>query len=128
MVSVCPLSLMRDGIGVYPHVKQILSIEERQNPMSQRNGQDQGPISIRDILIISIVILGPSWTTAYITESVVYVIPMLAVCTFVVAQLFSHKNKRLDEEMAKGKKGKGRDGKQQQQKDEMFDSHHTGDH
>ena len=96
--------------------------------MSQKNGYDQGPISIRDILVISIVILGPSWTTAYITESVVYVIPMLAVCTFVVAQLFSHKNKRLDEELTKGKKGKGREGKQQQQKDEMFDSHHTGDH
>ena len=95
--------------------------------MSQRNGQDQGPISIHDILVISIVILGPSWTTAYITESVVYVIPMLAVCTFVTALLFSHKNKRLDEEAAKGKKGKGRDANQQQ--DEMFsDAHHTGDH
>ena len=95
--------------------------------MSQKNGYDLGPTPIRDILVISIVILGPSWTTAYITESVVYVIPMLAVCTFVTAQLFSHKNKRLDEEMTKGKKGKGRDGKQQQ-KDDMFDSHHTGDH
>ncbi len=93
--------------------------------MSQKNGQDQDPMSIRDLIVISGVILIPSWTTAYITESVVYVIPMLAVCTFVVAQLFSHKNKRLDEEMTKGKKGKGRDAKQQ---DEMFDSHHTGDH
>ena len=92
--------------------------------MNQKNGYDLGPTPIRDILVISIVILGPSWTTAYITESVVYVIPMLAVCTFVVAQLFSHKNKRLDEEMTKGKKGKGK----QQPKDEMFDSHHTGDH
>lgn len=96
--------------------------------MSQKNGYDLGPTPIRDILVISSVILIPSWTTAYITESVVYVIPMLAVCTFVTAQLFSHKNKRLDEEMAKGKpKGKGRDAKQQQ-KDDMFDSHHTGDH
>ena len=94
--------------------------------MSQNNGYDLGPTPIRDILVISSVILIPSWTTAYITESVVYVSPMLAVCTFVVAQLFSHKNKRLDEEMAKGKKGKGRDAKQQ--KDDMFDSHHTGDH
>ena len=94
--------------------------------MNQKNGYDLGPTPIRDILVISIVILGPSWTTAYITESVVYVIPMLAVCTFVVAPLFSHKNKRLDEEIAKGKKGKGRDAKQQ--KDDMFDSHHTGDH
>ena len=96
--------------------------------MSQKNGQDQDPMSIRDLILIAGVILIPSWTTAYITESVVYVIPMLAVCTFVTAQLFSHKNKRLDEEMAKGKpKGKGRDAKQQQ-KDDMFDSHHTGDH
>ena len=94
--------------------------------MSQKSGYDLGPTPIRDILVISIVILGPSWTTAYITESVVYVIPMLAVCTFVVSQLFSHKNKRLDEEVAKGKpKGKG---KQQQQQEEVFDSHHTGDH
>ena len=93
--------------------------------MNQKNGYDLGPTPIRDILVISIVILGPSWTTAYITESVVYVIPMLAVCTFVVAQLFSHKNKRLDEEVAKGKpKGKGK----QQQQEEVFDSHHTGDH
>ena len=92
--------------------------------MSQKNGQDQDPMSIRDLLLIAGVILIPSWTTAYITESVVYVIPMLAVCTFVVAQLFSHKNKRLDEEVAKGiPKGKGK-----QQQEEVFDSHHTGDH
>ena len=92
--------------------------------MSQKNGQDQDPMSIRDLILIAGVILIPSWTTAYITESVVYVIPMLAVCTFVVAQLFSHKNKRLDEEVAKGKpKGKGK-----QQQEEVFDSHHTGDH
>ena len=94
--------------------------------MNRFLGYDLGPTPIRDILVISSVILIPSWTTAYITESVVYVIPMLAVCTFVVAQLFSHKNKRLDEEVAKGKpKGKG---KQQQQQEEVFDSHHTGDH
>ena len=97
--------------------------------MSQKNGYDLGPTPIRDILVISSVILIPSWTTAYITESVVYVIPMLAVCTFVTAQLFSHKNKRLDEEMAKGKpKGKGRDAKQQQKDDMFSDAHHTGDH
>ena len=93
--------------------------------MNRFLGYDLGPTPIRDILVISSVILIPSWTTAYITESVVYVIPMLAVCTFVVAQLFSHKNKRLDEEVAKGKpKGKGK----QQQQEEVFDSHHTGDH
>ena len=92
--------------------------------MSQKNGQDQDPMSIRDLILIAGVILIPSWTTAYITESVVYVIPMLAVCTFVVAQLFSHKNKRLDEEVAKGKPK----GKRKQQQEEVFDSQHTGDH
>ena len=46
--------------------------------MSQKSGQDQGRMRIRDVVFITIAILGPSWTTAYITESVVYVIPMLA--------------------------------------------------
>ena len=74
--------------------------------MRKNNGQDQGPMRIRDVVFISVAILGPSWTTAYITESVVYVIPMLAVCTFILAQLYSTRSKRIDEEIGKGKKGK----------------------
>ena len=74
--------------------------------MRKNSGQDQGPMSIRDVIVISSVILIPSWTTAYITESVVYVIPMLAVCTFILAQLYSTRSKRIDEEISKGKKGK----------------------
>ena len=73
------------------------------------NGQDQGRMRIRDIIFITIAILVPSWTTAYITESVVYVIPMLAVCTFILAQLYSTRSKRIDEEIGKGKKGKQND-------------------
>ena len=74
--------------------------------MSQKSGQDQGRMRIRDVVFITIAILGPSWTTAYITESVVYVIPMLAVCTFILAQLYSTRSKRIDEEIGKVKKGK----------------------
>ena len=74
--------------------------------MRKNNGQDQGRMRIRDVVFISAAILIPSWTTAYITESVVYVIPMLAVCTFILAQLYSTRSKRIDEEISKGKKGK----------------------
>ncbi len=74
--------------------------------MRKNSGQDPGPMRIRDVVFISAAILIPSWTTAYITESVVYVIPMLAVCTFILAQLYSTRSKRIDEEISKGKKGK----------------------
>ena len=74
--------------------------------MRKNSGQDPGRMRIRDVVFITIAILGPSWTTAYITESVVYVIPMLAVCTFILAQLYSTRSKRIDEEISKGKKGK----------------------
>ena len=53
---------------------------------------------IKNIFIISAVILIPSWSVAYITDKVVYVIPMLAVCTFILAQLFKDEHKRLDED------------------------------
>ena len=89
---------------------------------------------IRDVLLISSVILIPSWTVAYLTEQVIYVIPMLAVCTFIVAQLFSNQSKRVEDDgmtniKGKGKgsiiKGKGNKGNQQEI---VMDSHITGDH
>ena len=88
---------------------------------------------IHDVLLISSIILIPSWTVAYLTEQVIYVIPMLAVCTFIVAQLFSNQSKRIEDDgttIIKGKgkgsiiKGKGNKGSQQ----EIMDSHITGDH
>ena len=66
--------------------------------MNQRNGSDPDRIYIRDVVTICIIILIPSWTVAYFTDKVIYVIPMLAVCTFVTAQLFQNRNKRLEEE------------------------------
>lgn len=66
---------------------------------------------IPEIAICGAIILGPSWTVAYLTEKVIYVIPMLALCTFVVAQLFQNRSKRLDNE----------DGNH-------HDGHQTGDH
>ena len=94
---------------------------------------------IHDVLIISSIILIPSWTVAYVTEQVIYVIPMLAVCTFIVAQLFSNQSKRIEDDgttIIKGKgtslkgkgsimKGKGNKGNQQEI---VMDNHVTGDH
>tara|TARA_B100002019_G_C21046490_1_gene487055 strand:- start:269 stop:532 length:264 start_codon:yes stop_codon:yes gene_type:complete len=87
-------------------------------------------MSIRDILIISSVILIPSWTVAYVTEQVIYVIPMLAVCTFIVAQLFSNQSKRIEDDgmtIIKGK-GKGSNVIKGKGNQEIMDSHITGDH
>ena len=103
--------------------------------MTQRTtlGKDQDLMRIHDVLIISSIILIPSWTVAYLTEQVIYVIPMLAVCTFIVAQLFSNQSKRIEDDgvtIIKGKgkgsiiKGKGK-GNQQEI---VMDSHITGDH
>ena len=96
-------------------------------------GKDLDLMRIHDVLIISSIILIPSWTVAYLTEQVIYVIPMLAVCTFIVAQLFSNQSKRIEDDgvtIIKGKgkgsiiKGKGK-GNQQEI---VMDSHITGDH
>ena len=74
--------------------------------MRKNSGYDLGPTPIRDLILISSVILIPSWGVAYLTDKVIYVIPMLAVCTFILAQLYSTRSKRIDEEIGKGKKGK----------------------
>jgi len=67
-------------------------------------------VSFKDLTFICIVILGPSWGVAYLTEKIIYVVPMLAVCTFVCAQMFQNRSKRLEEDTAKkGKKGGKKD-------------------
>ena len=47
--------------------------------MNQQSGYDLGPTPIRDLILIVSVILIPCWGVAYVTDKVVYVIPMLAV-------------------------------------------------
>ena len=88
---------------------------------------------IHDILLISSIILIPSWTVAYLTEQVIYVIPMLAVCTFIVAQLFSNQSKRIEDDGMTNIKGKGKGsnvmkGKGKGNQQEIVDTHITGDH
>ena len=88
---------------------------------------------IHDVLLISSIILIPSWTVAYLTEQVIYVIPMLAVCTFIVAQLFSNQSKRIEDDGTTLIKGKGKGsnvmkGKGKGNQQEIMDSHITGDH
>jgi len=90
---------------------------------------------IHDVLLISSIILIPSWTVAYLTGQVIYVIPMLAVCTFIVAQLFSNQSKRIEDDgmtNVKGKgtslKGKGSNVMKGKGNQEIIDTHITGDH
>ena len=88
---------------------------------------------IHDVLLISSIILIPSWTVAYLTEQVIYVIPMLAVCTFIVAQLFSNQSKRIEDDGTTLIKGKGKGsnvmkGKGKGNQQEIMYSHITGDH
>ena len=95
-------------------------------------GSDLDLMRIHDVLIISSIILIPSWTVAYVTEQVIYVIPMLAVCTFIVAQLFSNQSKRIEDDGTTIIKGKGKGsimkGKGKGNQQEIMDSHITGDH
>jgi len=95
-------------------------------------GSDQDLMRIHDVLIISSIILIPSWTVAYVTEQVIYVIPMLAVCTFIVAQLFSNQSKRIEDDGTTIIKGKGKGsimkGKGKGNQQEILDSSTIGDH
>ena len=83
--------------------------------MNRKNGSDPDPTLIRDTLLIAGIILIPSWTVAWLTDKVIYVIPMLAVCTFITAQLFQNRSKRLEDDIGK-------------KKDEHHDGIHSGDH
>ena len=44
------------------------------------------------------IILGPTYTMAYITDKMIYVIPMLAVCTLIAATYDDRSRRRLDED------------------------------
>ncbi len=48
-----------------------------------------------------LVILCPTWITAYLTDKMVYVIPMLAACTVIATSLFPSsdaRNRRVEED------------------------------
>jgi hypothetical protein len=44
------------------------------------------------------IILGPTYTMAYVTDKMVYVIPLLAVCTLIAATYDDRLKRRLDED------------------------------
>lgn len=44
------------------------------------------------------IILGPTYTMAYITDKMVYVIPMLAVCTLIAATYDDRTKRRIEED------------------------------
>ena len=68
-------------------------------------------VTLIDLCIIAGIILIPSWSVAAYTDKVIYVIPMLAVTTFIVAQVMQHRNnRRLDKDEFKKKDSEADDG------------------
>lgn len=53
---------------------------------------------IKDGLLKAAIVLVPTYITAYITDKMVYVIPMLAAASFVAASLSTSKDHRRVEE------------------------------
>lgn len=47
----------------------------------------------------ALIVLVPTYTVAYLTDKMVYVVPMLAASSFIAAGVFNHKIKqKVDEE------------------------------
>ena len=54
---------------------------------------------IKDGLLKATIVLVPTYTTAYLTDKMIYVIPMLAAASFVAASLTSsNTNRRVEED------------------------------
>ncbi len=60
---------------------------------------------IREGLIKAVIVLVPTYITAYLTDKMVYVIPMLAATSFIAVSLTSSLNteRRVEEDGYKGK-------------------------
>jgi hypothetical protein len=55
--------------------------------------------NLYESLIKALIVLVPTYITAYITNKMIYVIPMLAAVSFIAASIFEQKDKRrLDED------------------------------
>ena len=53
---------------------------------------------IKSIMYKALIILVPTYTVAYMTEKMVYVIPMLAVCALVAATYDEKIKRRVEED------------------------------
>ncbi len=54
---------------------------------------------INEALIKAVTVLAPTYTVAYLTEKMIYVVPMLAASTFIAAALFhTDIERRVDED------------------------------
>tara|TARA_B100001094_G_C18091447_1_gene750636 strand:- start:197 stop:421 length:225 start_codon:yes stop_codon:yes gene_type:complete len=59
--------------------------------------------SINKALIRGTIVLIPTYIVAYITDKMVYVVPMLAACGFIAASLFENDTKQRIDDNATGK-------------------------
>ena len=49
--------------------------------------------NLYESLIKALIVLVPTYITAYITDKMIYVIPMLAAVSFIAASIFDQKDK-----------------------------------
>ena len=71
----------------------------------RKNRRGNKKIMIWDGLIKAVIVLVPTYITAYLTDKMVYVIPMLAATSFIAVSLTSSPNteRRVEEDGYKGK-------------------------
>ena len=71
----------------------------------RKNRRGKKKIMIWDGLIKAVIVLVPTYITAYLTDKMVYVIPMLAATSFIAVSLTSSPNteRRVEEDGYKGK-------------------------
>ena len=71
----------------------------------RKNRRGKKKIMIWDGLIKAVIVLVPTYITAYLTDKMVYVIPMLAATSFIAVSLTTSPNteRRVEEDGYKGK-------------------------
>jgi len=71
----------------------------------RKNRRGKKEIMLWDGLIKAVIVLVPTYVTAYLTDKMVYVIPMLAATSFIAVSLTSSPNteRRVEEDGYKGK-------------------------
>ena len=84
---------------------RIINAIYRRREQSKGRRKKKEPIMLWDGLIKAVIVLIPTYLTAYLTDKMVYVIPMLAATSFIAVSLTSssNTNRRVEEDGYKGK-------------------------
>jgi hypothetical protein len=80
------------------NLSRIINDIFRRRTKTSRRGKKK--VMLWDGLIKAVIVLVPTYVTAYLTDKMVYVIPMLAATSFIAVSLTSSPNteRRVDED------------------------------